>query len=200
MRNATGTSLGWDAQGSASIKHVEGESVAKVAPLNRLGGMDRKRLDPGKHTMLLDPTAPGDIMQCLAFAFCARDAVEGQSFLSKPVGCTRSGEKMFPEYITLRSDPFHPELAVTPWADSLLPNEKIEGIEEGFVKNLLYDWFRTPEEDGKKPTPVPHNLVLECQFKSFADLIKSSDRGLPITRLWYIRVVQPQTWQRSPIR
>ena len=28
-----------------------------------------------------------------------------------------------------------------------------------------------------------------------ADLIASVERGLLVTRLWYIRVVQPKTWQ-----
>jgi predicted Zn-dependent protease len=39
------------------------------------------------------------------------------------------------------------------------------------------------------------NLVLDGQDNTLADLIKSVDRGLLVTRLWYIRVVQPKTWQ-----
>jgi predicted Zn-dependent protease len=75
-----------------------------------------------------------------------------------------------------------------------LPNERIAWIEKGVVKNLIYDRFWA-EKAGRKPTPSPSNLVLEGQPNTLADLIKSVDRGLLITRLWYIRVVQPQTWQ-----
>jgi predicted Zn-dependent protease len=155
---------------------------------------NQKKLDPGKYTVILEPAAVGDLIGWLSFAFGARDAEQGQSFLSKPGGGTRLGEKLFPEHITLRSDPFHPKLASTPWADSLLPNEKISWIENGVVKNLIYDRFWA-EKAGKKPTPSPSNLVLQRQPNTMADLIKSVERGLLITRLWYIRVVQPQTWQ-----
>jgi len=83
----------------------------------------------------------------------ARGAEEGRSFLSKPSTDKNSvstylGEKLFPEIITLRSDPFHRKLASTPWDQSLLPNEKIPWIEKGVVKNLSYDrfWHRRREE------------------------------------------------------
>jgi len=194
MRNAAGTSSGWASQSSVSIKDLNGESEAKVAAQKCLNGMNQKKLDPGKYTVILEPAAVGDLIGWLSFAFGARDAEQGQSFLSKPGGGTRLGEKMFPEFITLRSDPFHPRLASTPWADSLLSNERIAWIEKGVVKNLIYDRFWA-EKAGRKPTPSPSNLVLEGQPNTLADLIKSVDRGLLITRLWYIRVVQPQTWQ-----
>jgi predicted Zn-dependent protease len=101
---------------------------------------------------------------------------------------------MFPEIITLRSDPFHPKLASTPWGSSLLPNEKISWIDKGVVSNLYYDRFWA-QKAGKKPTPFPANLVLDGQDNTLNDLIASVDRGLIVTRLWYIRVVQPKTWQ-----
>jgi predicted Zn-dependent protease len=94
----------------------------------------------------------------------------------------------------LRNDPFHPKLASTPWASSLLPNEKLHWIDKGVVSNLFYDRFWAGKAI-RKPTPAPSNLVLDGQENSVADLIKSVERGLLITRLWYIRVVQPQTWQ-----
>jgi len=157
-------------------------------------GVNRKKLEPGKYTVILEPAAVGDLIGWLGFAFGARDAEQGQSFLSKKGGGTHLGEKLFPEYITLRSDPFNPKLASTPWVPSLLPNESISWIEKGVVKNLVYDRFWASKA-AKKPTPSPVNLVLEGQENTLNDLIKSVDRGLIITRLWYIRVVQPQTWQ-----
>jgi len=164
-----------------------------------LGGVNPKKLDPGKYTVIMEPAAVADLIGWLGFAFGARDAEQGQSFLSKPgadpnATATFLGEKMFPEIITLRSDPFHPKLASTPWGPSLLPNEKISWIEKGVVANLSYDRFWASKA-GKKPTPFPANLVLEGQNNSLDDLIASVDRGLLVTRLWYIRVVQPKTWQ-----
>jgi predicted Zn-dependent protease len=147
----------------------------------------------------MEPAAVADLIGWLGFAFGARDAEQGQSFLSKPGQSqngvnTYLGEKLFPEIVTLRSDPFHPKLASTPWGPSLLPNEKLPWIEKGVVKNLYYDRFWA-EKAGRKPTPYPVNLVLDGQENSLTDLIASVDRGLLVTRLWYIRVLQPKTWQ-----
>jgi len=200
MRNPEGTSSGWATQSSVSLKDLDGEAQARVSIQKCLGGVNRKKLDPGKYTVVMEPAAVADLIGWLGFALGARDAEQGQSFLSKPgdgknaTSETFVGEKLFPEFITLRSDPFHPRLASTPWGPSLLPNEKISWIEKGVVRNLYYDRFWA-DKAGKKPTPYPVNLVLDGQDNSQDDLIKSVDRGLLVTRLWYIRVVQPKTWQ-----
>jgi predicted Zn-dependent protease len=199
MRNPEGTSSGWATQSSVMVKDLNGAEQAAVSIKKCLGGVNRKKLDPGKYTVIMEPAAVADVIGWLGFAFGARDAEQGQSFLSKPgadpnATATFLGEKMFPEIITLRSDPFHPKLASTPWGSSLLPNEKISWIEKGVVSNLFYDRFWASKA-GKKPTSFPSNLVLEGQNNTLNDLIASVDRGLLVTRLWYIRVVQPKTWQ-----
>jgi predicted Zn-dependent protease len=198
MRNPEGTSSGWATQSSVALKDLDGDAQVRVSIQKCLGGVNRRKLDPGKYTVIMEPAAVADLIGWLGFAFGARDAEQGQSFLSKPgdgkTVSTYLGEKLFPEIITLRSDPFHPKLASTPWGPSLLPNENTPWIEKGVVRNLYYDRFWASKA-GKKPTPSPGNLVLEGQDNSLADLIKSVDRGLLVTRLWYIRVVQPKTWQ-----
>jgi predicted Zn-dependent protease len=75
-----------------------------------------------------------------------------------------------------------------------LPNEKIPWIEKGVVKNLYYDRFWA-EKAGRKPTPFPVNLVLEGQNHTLQDLIKAADKAVLVTRLWYMRILQPQTLQ-----
>jgi predicted Zn-dependent protease len=199
MRNPEGSSSGWATQSSVALKDLDGEQQVRVSIEKCLRGINKRKLDPGKFTVIMEPAAVADLIGWLGFAFGARDAEQGQSFLSKPAkdatsNSTYLGEKLFPEIITLRSDPFHPKLASTPWGPSLLPNEKTAWIEKGVVRNLYYDRFWA-QKAGKKPTPYPVNLVLDGQNNSMADLIQSVDRGLLVTRLWYIRVVQPKTWQ-----
>jgi len=75
-----------------------------------------------------------------------------------------------------------------------LPAEPMAWIENGVVKNLVYDRYWAGKA-GKQPTPFPNRLVLEGGGKSLADMIAAVDRGLLITRFWYIRVVNPQTMQ-----
>lgn len=197
MRTSSGSSSGWATQTSTSIKDLKGEEVARTSVEKCVGGDNKKRLEPGKYTVILEPAAVSDLIGYLGFSFGARGAEQGQSFLSKKgakTGETLLGEKLFPEYITLRSDPFNTKLAASPWAGSLLPNDKITWIDHGVVKNLYYDRFWASKA-GKQPTPFPSNLILEGQDHSLADLIKSADRALLVTRFWYIRLLQPQTMQ-----
>ena len=197
MRNGAGTSSGWATQTSTSMKDMNGQEVAHVSVEKCISGENKKRLDAGKYTVILEPAAVSDLIGYLGFGFGARSAEQGQSFLSKKgskPGETLLGEKLFPEYITLRSDPFNTKLSASPWASSLLPNEKIAWIENGVVKNLYYDRFWASKA-GKKPTPFPNNLVLDGQDHTLTDLIKAADKALLVTRFWYMRLLQPQTLQ-----
>ena len=201
MRNAEGSSSGWASQSSVSLKDLNGEEQVAISLNKCLRGVNRRKLDPGKYTVIMEPAAVADLVGWLGFTFGARDAEQGQSFLSKAGAdpgkdgaATYVGDKLFPDFITLRNDPFHPKLSSTPWTGSLLPNEKISWIEKGIVRNISYDRYWA-QKAGKKPTPDPGNLVLDGQDNTLADLIASTERGLLVTRLWYIRVVQPKTWQ-----
>ena len=197
MRNAGGTSSGWATQISTSIKDLNGEDAACIAIEKCVKGDGKKRLDPGKYTVILEPAAVSDLIGYLGFSFGAREAEQGQSFLSKKAdkpGQTLLGEKLFPGYITLRNDPFNTKLAAFPWSGSLLPNEKIAWIEKGVVNNLFYDRFWA-KKAGKKPTPFPSNLILDGQDHSLDELIKSAEKALLVTRFWYMRILQPQTLQ-----
>ncbi len=75
-----------------------------------------------------------------------------------------------------------------------MPNQRISWIEKGVVKNLYYDRYWASKA-GKEPTPAPGNVVLDGQAHTVEELIASVDRGLLITRLYYIRSLQPQTLQ-----
>jgi len=197
MRNASGTSSGWSTQVSTSIKDLDGQEAGRIAIEKCVRGENKKRLDAGKYTVILEPAAVSDLLGYMAFSFGARAAEQGQTFLSKKGGKpgeTLLGDKLFPEYITLRSDPFNPKFASSPWSGSLLPNERIDWIDKGVVKNLSYDRFWASKA-GKKPTPNPGNLLLEGQDHALADLIKSAEKAVLVTRFWYIRLLQPQTLQ-----
>jgi len=208
VRNAAGTSSGWASQPAVLIESIDGAAVAKTAIDKCMRWKEPKRLDPGKYTVVLEPTATGDLVQMMGFGMQARGAEEGRSFLSKKGGGTLAGEKLFPDFITLRSDPFNRLYSSLPWgsgggfgfggggggAGGGLPAEPMAWIENGVVKNLVYDRYWAAKA-GKQPTPFPSRLVLDGGGKSLAELIASVDRGLLVTRFWYIRVVNPQSMQ-----
>lgn len=195
MRTPGGTSSGWASQTSVSLKDVNGDAVARISIEKALRGSgSKKKLDPGKYTVILEAAGVSDLIGFLGLDFDARTAEQGQSFLSKQGGGTHLDEKMFPDFITLRSDPLDTTLATAPWGPSLLPNRTMGWIEKGIVKNLYYDRFWASKA-GKEPTAAASNLVLDGQNNTLDELIASVDRGLLITRLYYIRYLQPQTLQ-----
>ncbi len=197
MRNSGGSSSGWATQVSTCLKDLDGHAAARISADKCSNGVNKRRLDPGKYTVILEPAAVSDLIGYLGHGLSARSAEEGQSFLSrkgKP-GETLVGDKLFPEYITLRNDPFNPKLSTRPWSwGSALPNEPITWIDHGVIKDVYWDRFWA-QKAGRKATPYPANLLLEGQNNSLDDLIKSADRALLVTRLWYVRTLQPQTMQ-----
>ena len=194
VRTPDGSSSGWASRQSPDIAQVvsQGSAVADAA----IGKCDRwrnpKRLDPGKYTVVLELTAVSDLVELMRFN--ARMADEGRSFLSKKGGGTLVGEKLFPEFITLRTDPFDKRNRALLVENSGLPAVPMAWIEKGVVKNLQYDRYWA-KQTGKQPTPGASRLVLDGGTDSLESLIGGVERGLLVTRFWYLRNVNPQTVQ-----
>ncbi|MDW8354273.1 MAG: TldD/PmbA family protein [Bryobacterales bacterium] len=194
MRTPDGTSSGWAGRPSLRIAEISGREIAERAIDKCLRWRKAERLEPGTYTVVLEPTAVGDLVGRMGFAMDARAAEEGRSFLSKKGGGTRLGEKLFAEFVTLRSDPFDPRLPALPWTGELLPSRRIVWVENGVVRNLVYTRYWAAKT-GKEPTGFPGSLVMEGGEGSVEDLIRQTERGLLVTRFWYIRIVNPQTLQ-----
>jgi predicted Zn-dependent protease len=171
-----------------------------------------QRLTPGKYTVVLEPTATGDLVRLMTQGFSARNSEEGRTFLSKRGGGTLLGEKLFPEFVTLRMDPFDARQPSSPWTGDYLPTRAMTWIDKGVVANLAYDRYWA-NKTGKQPTPgafggfgggrggggggAAGSLIMEGGSASLQELIASVERGLLVTHLWYIRPVNPQTLQQT---
>jgi predicted Zn-dependent protease len=65
-------------------------------------------------------------------------------------------------------------------------------IDKGVVKNLSYSRYWA-DKKGVPPMPGPGNIIMEGGDASIEDLIKSTERGILVSSLWYIRMVDPQS-------
>jgi predicted Zn-dependent protease len=205
IRMPDGSSSGWAGQPSMRLADIDSARLAATAGEKCLRWRNPQRLDPGNYTVVLEPTAAGDLVRLMAGAFSARNTEEGRTFLSKRGGGTLLGEKLFPEFVTFRSDPFDPRQPSSPWTGDLLPNSAITWIDKGVVANLAYDRYWAAKT-GKQPTPGGGfgfgfggggSLIMEGGTATVDDLIASVDRGLLITHFWYIRGVNFQTLQQT---
>jgi predicted Zn-dependent protease len=192
VRTEDGTGSGYVAKGFNDFGKLDTASATKTAIGKAAGSMGAKAIEPGKYTVILEPTAAAVLLENIFFNMEARSADEGRSFMSKPGGKTRMGEKMMDERVTLYSDPTHPELPVSPWSGDGRAQEKINWVGKGVVKNLTFSRYWA-QKKGVKAVPQPNNVIMAGGTASLEDMIKNTQRGILVTKLWYIRSVDPQT-------
>lgn len=191
-RNQAGTGSGYAARGYNDISKLDTHTATKIAASKANGSADAKAIEPGKYTVILEPVAAAYMMENMFRGLDARNADEGRSFMSKPGGGNRLGEQLMDEKVTIYSDPFHPDLPSATWNGDGQPLEKTSWIEKGVVKNLSYSRYWA-QKKGVKAVPGPGNIIMEGGNASLEELIKSTERGILVSRLWYIRMVDPQT-------
>lgn len=192
MRSNDGTGSGWVSRDFNDIRKFDAAEASKVAIDKAVMSREAKAIEPGKYTVILEPAAGENLIGNLGFAINARTADEGRSFMSKEGGGTKMGEKIVDERVNLWSDPLHPEVPTGTWNGSGQALKKTSWIENGVVKNLAYDRFWAKEK-GVAPVPFPSNLIMGGGDASLEEMIASTKKGILVTRLWYIRSVDPQT-------
>ena len=192
MRNQEGTGSGYVDHSYNDVEKLDTLALSKIAAEKANGSAGARAIEPGKYTVILEPLAASDMLDRLTRNFDARSADEGRSFLSKQGGGTRKGEQLFNDTITVYSDPLHPDLPSATWASDGRPLTKVNWIEKGVVKNLSYSRYWA-EKQGVEATPPARRVIVEGGEGSTQDLISNTERGILVTRFWYIRMVDPQT-------
>lgn len=200
VRSPDGKGSGW--AGTAHNDWARATSATQLATRavrKAQGTRAAAALEPGKYTVVLEPTAAGNLVSLLTFAMNARAADEGRSFFSKRGGGNKTGEKVMDERVSIVSDPQDPDLLTSPFSGEGLPVGRTVWVENGVLKNLAYDRFWA-DKQGTKPAPFAGGYRLQGSGgggggagQSLEELIKGVDRGLLVTRFWYIRAVDQRT-------
>jgi len=191
MRTNDGTGSGWVSRDFNDIGKFDADKVANIAIDKAVMSREAKAIEPGKYTVILEPAAAEELLGNMARSFNARTADEGRSFMSKDGG-TKMGMKIVDERVNIWSDPLNKEVPTATWNGDGQPLKKTSWIENGVVKNLAYDRYWASQK-GVEPVPFPSNFIMEGGSASLDELIKGTKKGILVTRLWYIRSVDPQT-------
>ncbi|ELR73822.1 TldE/PmbA family protein, Actinobacterial subgroup [Fulvivirga imtechensis AK7] len=192
MRSNDGTGSGWSSRDFNDVSKFDASEASKVAIDKALMSKNAKAIEPGKYTVILEPAASVQLLNNMFGAFNARTADEGRSFMSKEGGGTKLGEKIVDERVNIWSDPLHPDVPASTWNGQGQPLKKMKWLENGVVKNLAYSRYWAKQQ-GVESVPFPSNGIMEGGDASLEDLIKDTKKGILVTRLWYIRTVDPQT-------
>ena len=192
VRTKDGTGSGWaggehNDWGQLDIAGISQRAIEK-AKLSR----SPVAIEPGRYTVILEPQAVGDLVQLFGGYVDARSADEGRSPFSKQGGGNKVGEKLVDQRITLYADPFDPRVLAQPFDGQGFPLGRQVFVENGVLKQLFYSRFWA-QKQGKTPTGGPSSFIMNGGDASVADMIKSTDRGVLVTRLWYLREVDPRT-------
>ncbi len=151
-------------------------------------------VEPGDWTVILEPAAFGELLSYLAPHFSAQSYDEGSSFLSGALGETFAAEN-----VTVRDDHAHPLLDGRPFDDEGVPTQRVALIERGVGRGIVTDAryariLDRPNTGHALPEPNPSgprvgSLVVDPGTSSLEALVAGTERGLLVTRFWYIRPV-----------
>ena len=211
VRTSDGKGSGYGVADFNDASKMDTGAVSQVAIQKALGSAETRAIEPGKYTVILEPAASVDLISHMVRQMDARLADEGRSFLTKAGGGTRLGEKLVDERVHLYSDPMNPEVPGAAWAPDNLPRKRIDWIKDGVVTNMAYSryWAQKKGVSEDKITPgigtgfrgqrivggfegAP-GVIMDGGTASLDELVKSVKRGVLVTRMWYIREVDPQT-------
>jgi predicted Zn-dependent protease len=189
-----GSSSGYFLRNHYDIAKLDTKRIARESIRKALEGQGARAIDPGTYTVILEPQAVADLVGNFGFSFNARNAEEGRSVFSVAGGKTRLGEKMFDEKVTIYSDPWNPELPGSQSAQGGIPSQMITMVKDGVLENLTYNRFWAKQK-GKEATPGPVNTILTTSgpTATVEEMIKSTEKGILLSRFWYIRGTDART-------
>jgi len=166
----------------------------------------RVELPAGRYDTLLPPSAVADLLVHAYVSSAGRDAAEGRNVYSRAGGGTRVGEALAPAGTRMWSDPAEPGFETSPFVtaaassaessvfDNGLPLAATDWLRDGTLAALIETRSSARTSGAGAVTPYVHNLFLDAGGTTDTDaMVASTQHGLLLTCLWYIRVVDPET-------
>ena len=189
-------SSGWAKANSVRAGEVDLEQLADRAAQKAEVSRRPVEIEPGAYTVVLEPAAVLDLLGFLVYDFSATAIRDQRSFLTD-----RIGKQLFGPNITIWDDVYHPLQAGAPFDGEGIPRQPVLLVEQGVVRNITYS-RQSARVAGVEPTghgfPLPNdlgeapvNIICTGGDSLVEQMIASTDRGILVTRLWYIREVDP---------
>lgn len=201
-------SSGWQKSNSPDVANLDPLALAETAARKAIESMSPREIPAGKYTVILEPAAVLDIVGFMFWDYSGMSILDQRSFLTG-----RIGTKLFGDNISIWDDAGHPLQTGAPFDGEGVRRQTVGLIENGVVKRVVYarataermkrseykdsvgpveatgHGFALPNEMGE----MPQNIVFEpvSDPQTVEQMIASTERGVLVTRLWYIREVEP---------
>lgn len=203
-----GDSSGWQKANSPNVANLDPLRLAETAAKKAVDSGRPQAIPAGKYTVILESSAVLDIVGFMFGDFAGMAILDQRSFLNG-----RVGTKLFGENVTIWDDVAHPLQTGSPFDGEGMRRQSLALVEHGVIKRLVYarataarmkrsefkdvagpveatgHGFALPNEMGE----LPQNIVFAGPQnpQSVEQMIASTERGVLVTRLWYIREVEP---------
>ena len=191
-----GSATSWAKANAADYRSFDPQALSAAAGENAERAQNPVELAPGRYTVILEPAAVLDLVGFLFYDFSATAVADQRSCFSG-----RLGQPLLGKNITITDDVYHPEQLGAPFDGEGIPRQRVTLVENGVPRNLVRS-RRSARKAGLRPTghgfalpneygEAPMNLVVGGGRTSVEEMIATTDRGLLVKRLWYIREVDP---------
>jgi PmbA protein len=191
-----GSAASWAKANDADVHNFDPQKLARTASDKAIQAQNPVELSAGYYTVILEPAAVLDLVGFLFYDFAATAVQDKRSCFAG-----RMGKRVFGKNISISDDAYHPGQMGAPYDGEGVPRQCVSLVDKGVLRNLVYS-RRAAKAAGAKPTghgfalpneygEAPMNLVVAGGTSSIEEMIASTDRGLLVTRLWYIREVEP---------
>jgi len=201
-------SSGWQKANSPDLAKLDPLALADIAAKKALDSAHPAEVPAGKYAVILEPAAVLDIVGFMFWDYSGTAILDERSFLSG-----RIGSQLFGENITIWDDVTHPLQTGSPFDGEGMRRLTLPLVENGVVRRVVYargtaarmkksefkdkvgpvsatgHGFALPNEIGE----MPLNIVFAAPQnpQTLDQMIASTERGVLVTRLWYIREVDP---------
>jgi predicted Zn-dependent protease len=201
-------SSGWQKANSPDIAILDPLALAEMAAKKAMDSAQPREIPAGKYTVILEPSAVLDIVGFMFWDYSGMAILDQRSFLSG-----RIGTKLFGDNMTITDDVAHPLQSGSPFDGEGMERQRIGLVENGVMKRVVYarataermkqsefkdkagpiaptgHGFALPNEMGE----MPQNIVFAptANPETVEQMIASTEQGVLVTRLWYIREVEP---------
>ena len=203
-----GDSSGWQKANSPDATKVDPLMLAEQAARKAVDSAHPREISAGKYTVILEPAAVLDIVGFMFWDYSGMAILDQRSFLTG-----RMGQQLFGENITISDDVSHPLQAGSPFDGEGMRRKKVELVRNGVVQRVVYarataarmkrskykdkvgpieptgHGFPLPNEIGEMPLNIVFAPVDNPQ--TIEQMVSNTEHGVFVTRLWYIREVEP---------
>ncbi len=203
-----GDSSGWQKANSPDVGNLDPLALAEIAARKAVDSARPREIPAGKYTVILEPAAVLDIVGFMFWDYSGMAILDQRSFLTG-----RIGTKLFGDNITIWDDVAHPLQTGSPFDGEGMQRQRVALVEDGIVRQVVYarataermkrseckdkvgsiaatgHGFALPNEMGEMPLNIVFAPTGDPQ--TVEQMIASTERGVLVTRLWYIREVEP---------